>query len=178
MIKFLSLYLLLVPAVLYAGTPDEDYVIDVIRDTFKIGETPTSSRLMPGGLWVCGLYDTIAGHQTGTVGVTLGGAKFKTTFDGIVSATPYYRTDIPYKKFNGSLMSYRLEDGIPKYYHFIRDVNEGIIIERAYVSKNVTIPSVIMPELQVRQYTYCLPYDESSNRKKVFNKPWERIPKF
>lgn len=177
MIKLLFI-LLLLPSAAKAGYPEEDFVIDVIRDTFKQGETPTLKRLLPRGLWVCGLYDTFEGSQSGYVGVTLGGAKFKSSYKGIVSMTPYYTTDVPYKEYKDSLMSYRLENGKPKYYHFVRDVNEGIIIERAYVSSNVTLPSVIMPELQTRQYTYCLPYEKKSNRKKVFNNPWEKILKY
>jgi hypothetical protein len=173
--KKLLLLILLLPIEAFSGLPEEDFAIDAIRDAFKNGTAPTTSRLLPGKLWVCGMYMTTPGQQSATVGVTLGGVKYKTTSEGVMSATTYFTTDVPYKIENDSLASYAIYNQKPFFFHFIREYNHGLIVERAHVSSTPLLPSVINPSLNVNQYSYCLPYEKIDGRKKIFNHPWEKI---
>lgn len=161
---------------LLAGHPDFDFVTDALRESFNQGHAPKTSRMMPEGLWVCGSYDALGTLQSGKIGVTLGGAKFKYTAEGLMSKTSYYITEVPYYLENNSLASYRTRNS-KKFYHFIRENHGGIIIERAQESLESNLPSAIMEGLQVTQYTYCLPYEKKSNREKVFNYAWDKILK-
>lgn len=174
--KTLLLAAMLLSNVVHAGHPTEDYVIDAIRDAFKSGEIPASNdRLLPNQPWICGHYSTSKGQQSGHVGVTLGGAKFKITMRGIESSTAYLVRDLPYTPYNNSLSSHSIKNGVPHLYNFVREVHDGLIIETAVVSDNVTLPSAIMPHLQTIAYQYCLAYERNSGRRKVFNYAWERI---
>jgi hypothetical protein len=161
----------------FAGLPQNDFVIDAIRESFKRGFSPSTQRTLPNkGLWVCGMYSTIV-NQSGTVGVTLGGIKFNSTINGLMGASAYHMTDVPYYEFNDSKASYRDLDG-RRYFHFVRESHGGLVIERATRRDDVELKSVIDPTLSVTQYSYCLPYNKSSGREKVFNYKWDTILKY
>lgn len=175
--KKLFALILLLPCIVKAGLPEEDFFIDAIRDSFQAGFAPTTDRLLPGKVWVCGMYMINPGQQSAALGVTLGGAKYKTTSEGILSSTLYYETDVPYQKMNDSLMSYKLKDGKPHFFHFVREAHDGLIIERAHISNTPILPSIINPSLNVNQYSYCLPFEKVQGRKKTFNYAWEKFAK-
>ncbi len=176
--KLLLLMTALASLNLFAGLPKDDFVVDAARESFKKGFSPSIDRTLPNkGLWVCGRYP-IYSQQSGSVGVTLGGIKFNYTSNGLMGASAFFKTDVPYYELHNSKASYRFDkEGNKKFYHFVRENHGGLIIERARTQDNPTVPSIIMPELQVTEYTYCLPYEKSTSREKVFNHKWDIILK-
>ena len=173
----MKILIFLLSSVAFAGLPENDFVIDAIRESFKRGHSPSISRTLPNkGLWVCGMYSTLM-TQSGTVGVTLGGIKFQNTINGLMGASGYYKTDIAYYEHNDSKASYTVKDG-RRYYHFVREVHGGLVIERAQKRDDIAVKSVIDDSLSVTQYSYCLPYNKSSGREKVFNYKWDTILKY
>ena len=159
--KQLLLLSLLLSSAAFAGLPEEDFVIDAIRESFKAGHAPQNAWLLPGSSWVCGIYDTQKGYQSGTVGVTLGGAAFQNTSQGLLSSTGYLKTAVPYAPKSDSLMSYDLNSGKPFDYNFIREYNDALIIELADPTSVPVLPSVINPSLTVSLYYYCIPYEQA-----------------
>lgn len=169
---------LLISSAASAGLPKEDFVIDAARELFKLGNAPKTERLLPDQPWICGFYSTAQGYQSGTVGVTLGGAAFQTSPQGVLSSTRYLKTDVPYVKKNNSLMSYSMRDGTAFDYNFVREYQDALIIEIANPASaptsHLALPSVIDPKLSAIQYFYCIPDEPNPGRTKAFNHPWEK----
>ena len=174
--NLLTVFILLSSSMSFAGLPQEDFVVDLTRESFRDGSRPSETDLYFNFQWVCGTYKTSPGTLTGTTGITLGEVNFVKENGSIINKSFYYAGRVPLSATENEYSSYVLnESGEITSYYFVRKNHDGILVEKAIPATSPSVPSVVAPELQAIAYSYCLPFDSNSKAPKVMNVPWSDV---
>jgi len=173
-ISFLLLFIIADFA--HAGLPDEDFTVDLTRESFRDGSLPSTQDLHLDYQWACGSYSTHAGTKSGTTGITLNQVFF-TRKNGIINRTTYFPGKLPLQISRDQLESEAISEinpGAELFHYAIRKNHGGLLIEMAVPTQDSSpeVTSIAFPGMRAIGYLYCLPYDVKSGAKKVMNNQW------
>ena len=158
----------------FAGTPDEDFTVDLTRESFSDGVKPSEKDLYVNFQWVCGTYRTNEGTQTGTTGITLNEVFFQKKADGIYNHSLYFASKTPLSENDKEYFNTVETQNSGEYSYAIRKNHGGLLIERGISvgDSSPLVPSIAFPGFHALTYTYCLPYQYESKAPKIMNIPW------